>query len=92
MAHTSDKLEAAVLDIEKRRIQKEEGGKAQKALEALEVTKGSGAEVKSEDVEYIVRPLEVLVIRMKGTNNGRIRADPVRVHKSDAPRKKQRGL
>ncbi|WRT68645.1 uncharacterized protein IL334_005624 [Kwoniella shivajii] len=49
------KLENAVLEIERRKITKEEGLKAQKAMEALDVkpsTTGSG--VKSEDVDFIV--------------------------------------
>jgi hypothetical protein len=47
-------MENAVMEIEKRKIQREEGIKAQKALESLEVSKPSGAEVKSSDVDYLV--------------------------------------
>ena len=42
------------MEIEKRKIQREEGIKAQKALESLEVSKPNGAEVKSSDVDYLV--------------------------------------
>lgn len=42
------------MSIEKRRIQKEEGGKAQKALQSLELSKDNGVEVKSSDVDYLV--------------------------------------
>jgi hypothetical protein len=47
-------MEAAVMDIEKRRIQKEEGIKAQRALESLEVSKADQVQVKTTDVDYIV--------------------------------------
>ena len=40
------------MDLEKRKITKEEGLKAQKALEALEIKPSS--DVKSEDVDFIV--------------------------------------
>ncbi|WVQ68499.1 uncharacterized protein L199_006707 [Kwoniella botswanensis] len=52
------KLENAVLEVERRKITKEEGIKAQKAMEALDVKPngvGAGADgVKSEDVDFIV--------------------------------------
>ncbi|WWC71340.1 uncharacterized protein I206_105294 [Kwoniella pini CBS 10737] len=52
------KLENAVLEIERRKITKEEGIKAQKAMEALDVkpngTTGVSNGVKSEDVDFIV--------------------------------------
>ncbi|WVW85371.1 hypothetical protein I302_107409 [Kwoniella bestiolae CBS 10118] len=50
------KLENAVLEVERRKITKEEGLKAQKAMEALDVKpNGSGSDgVKSEDVDFIV--------------------------------------
>jgi hypothetical protein len=55
-----DKLEQSVLDIERRRITKEEGQKAQKAREALDVGKSSSAKpsvAKSEDIDFLVRLL-----------------------------------
>ncbi|WVQ79689.1 hypothetical protein IAT38_001789 [Cryptococcus sp. DSM 104549] len=53
-SYIKHKLEESVLEIEKRKITKEEGLKAQKAMEALEVGKApSGA--KPEDVQYIVQ-------------------------------------
>jgi hypothetical protein len=55
-----DKLEQSVLDIERRRITKEEGQKAQKAMEALDVGKSSSAKpsvAKSEDIDFLVRLL-----------------------------------
>jgi hypothetical protein len=48
-----DKLEDSVLDLERRRITKEEGRKAQSAMQALEV-KDTRPQPKSEDVDYIV--------------------------------------
>ena len=42
------------MQLEKRRITKEEGLKAQRAMEALEMGK-SGSAVKAEDVEFVVR-------------------------------------
>ena len=53
-ALVTDKLEKAVLDLERRRITKDEGLKAQKAMDALEVTKPADG-VKAEDVDFIVR-------------------------------------
>ncbi len=52
--HGADKLEAAVMDLEKRRVTKEEGLKAQRAMEALEVGK-TGNTAKPVDVDFIVR-------------------------------------
>ncbi|WVF67608.1 hypothetical protein IAT40_002366 [Kwoniella sp. CBS 6097] len=58
--YIKNKLEDAVLSIERRRITKEEGSKAQKAMQALDVNKpgaGAGTEgpaVKAEDVDFIV--------------------------------------
>ncbi|WVR09392.1 hypothetical protein IAU60_006459 [Kwoniella sp. DSM 27419] len=53
--YVKQKLEDAVLALERRRITKEEGSKAQKAMEALDVGKGSGSDgLKAEDVDYIV--------------------------------------
>jgi hypothetical protein len=50
-----DKLENAVLDLERRRITRDEGSKAQRAMEALELGKGpSSGTAKPEDVEFIV--------------------------------------
>lgn len=50
-----------MLEVEKRKIQKEERLKAQKAMEALEVSQGGAANgggsasgVKNEDVDFIV--------------------------------------
>lgn len=51
-----DKMEDAVLEIEKRRITKDEGRKAQSAMQALEVKDNAGPSVKSDDVDYIVSP------------------------------------
>ncbi|WVQ95184.1 hypothetical protein IAU59_002278 [Kwoniella sp. CBS 9459] len=58
-SYIKNKLEDAVLGLERRRITKEEGSKAQKAMQALDVnTSGAAtdgkAPVKSEDVDYIV--------------------------------------
>lgn len=54
-ANPLDKLEESVLEIEKRRITKEEGRKAQAAMQALEVKdKAAGPGIKSEDVDFIV--------------------------------------
>ncbi|WWC90471.1 uncharacterized protein L201_005407 [Kwoniella dendrophila CBS 6074] len=55
------KLENAVLEVERRKITKEEGIKAQKAMEALDVkpngAAGGADGVKSEDVDFIVAQL-----------------------------------
>ncbi|WWC63540.1 uncharacterized protein I303_106143 [Kwoniella dejecticola CBS 10117] len=55
------KLENAVLEVERRKITKEEGIKAQKAMEALDVKPNgsasagaAGGSVKAEDVDLIV--------------------------------------
>jgi hypothetical protein len=51
-----DKLEDSVLDLEKRRITKEEGKKAQAAMQALDVQEvSSSPALKSEDIDFIVR-------------------------------------
>lgn len=42
-----------MLDVERRRMTKDEGMKAQRAMEALEVGKGSSG-AKAEDVDFIV--------------------------------------
>ncbi|CAD6580682.1 MAG: hypothetical protein TREMPRED_002804 [Tremellales sp. Tagirdzhanova-0007] len=55
-SYIKHKLENAVLALERRRITKEEGLKAQRAMEALEVGK-SDTGVKSEDVGFIVQQL-----------------------------------
>ena len=52
-ALTAGKLEDSVLEIEKRRITKDEGRKAQSAMEALNVGNAT-AKPKAEDVDYIV--------------------------------------
>ncbi|OCF35744.1 hypothetical protein I316_02234 [Kwoniella heveanensis BCC8398] len=60
--YIKNKLEDAVLSLERRRITKEEGAKAQKAMQALDVNKSGGAgvgsdggaPVKAEDVDFIV--------------------------------------
>ncbi|KAK8854589.1 hypothetical protein IAR55_003328 [Kwoniella newhampshirensis] len=59
-SYVKQKLEDAVLEIEKRRITKEEGAKAQKAMQALDVGKASSVPgVKGEDVDYIVTQLGI---------------------------------
>ncbi|RXK42284.1 hypothetical protein M231_00274 [Tremella mesenterica] len=50
--YIKDKLESAVLQLEKRRLMKEEGTKAQRAMEALEVK--PVIDSKSEDVDLAV--------------------------------------
>jgi hypothetical protein len=44
-----------VLDLERKKITKEEGLKAQRAMQALEVKEAGG--VKSEDVNFVVSQL-----------------------------------
>jgi hypothetical protein len=47
-----DKLENSVLELEKRRITKDEGAKAEKAMKALDIKPVES--VKSEDVDFVV--------------------------------------
>jgi len=49
-------LDQAVLDLERRRIMKEEGRKAMEAMQKLELEK-AGAEIKKEDVAFIMDQL-----------------------------------
>ncbi|ORX38290.1 hypothetical protein BD324DRAFT_620289 [Kockovaella imperatae] len=55
-----NKLDDAVLTLERRRLEREEQGKAQKAMEALKVGSGEGTvgstagEPKSSDVDFVV--------------------------------------
>jgi hypothetical protein len=49
----SDKLENAVVELERRRITRDEAAKAARAMEALEV-KEAPAAVSATDAEYIV--------------------------------------
>ncbi|WWD19276.1 hypothetical protein CI109_103734 [Kwoniella shandongensis] len=60
-SYIKQKLEDAVLEIERRKITKEEGAKAQKAMQALEVGKSASPApgVKAEDVDYMVAQLGV---------------------------------
>lgn len=54
-----DKLEDSVLHLERRRIEKENGRKAQSAMEALGVSKPNA---KSDDVDFVVCDLLALLI------------------------------
>ncbi|WVN86160.1 uncharacterized protein L203_101321 [Cryptococcus depauperatus CBS 7841] len=51
-SYIQGKLRDAVMELESRKSAKEEGQKAAKAIEALEVSK-QGANVKVEDVDFI---------------------------------------
>lgn len=46
-----DKLETAVVELERKKITREEGQKASRAMEALNVNQ---TQVKSEDVDLVV--------------------------------------
>lgn len=52
MWHKLDSLRDAVTELDERRNTKEEGQKAAKAMEALDVSKAEG--LKAQDVEFIV--------------------------------------
>ena len=59
-----ERLENAVVEVEKRKIQREAGGNAQKAMESLEVSKSQETnDVKSSDVDYIVSYLIDLALK-----------------------------
>lgn len=52
MWHKSDNLRDAVTELDERRNTREEGQKAAKAMETLDVSKAG--DVKTQDVEFIV--------------------------------------
>lgn len=52
MWHKQDNLRDAVTELNERRNTREEGQKAAKAMEALDVSKAG--DVKAQDVEFIV--------------------------------------
>lgn len=52
--HKPDNLRDAVTELDERRNTREEGQKAAKAMEALDVSKVR--DVKTQDVEFIVSP------------------------------------
>lgn len=56
-----------MLELEKKRITKEEGLKAQRAMQALEVKDAGG--VKSEDVAFVVSSAIVLVEELQCQGN-----------------------
>lgn len=50
-----DKLEDAVVELERRRIEKDEAQKAQRAAEALRIATGAEKPLNDADVNLIVR-------------------------------------